>query len=239
MDGVGARFSASRRRVEQDEHHGAAMTLHIVTADERLAAANSKTTVAIFGPPGVGKTSLLGTLLASTTLCVDLEAGMKAVQDWPGDSIPIRSWLDAVDIACLIGGVDPCGRPQRVLLRGPLPACRGHLSGPGPADRVEAHHLRRQHHRADPPVHGLGQDPARGVLREDRQARCPRRLRPARARGDRAAEAHAACAWQDRDLRRRARAHRRRVRVASTGSRRWRAAKPHASCRRSSIRSSP
>ena len=32
---------------------------------------------------------------------------MKAVQDWQGDSIPIRSWLDAVDIACLIGGVDP------------------------------------------------------------------------------------------------------------------------------------
>ena len=43
---------------------GTAMTLHIVTADERLAAANSKTTVAIFGPPGVGKTSLLKTLPA-------------------------------------------------------------------------------------------------------------------------------------------------------------------------------
>ena len=42
---------------------------------------------------------------------------MKSVQDWPGDSIPIRSWLDAVDIACLIGGVDPAGRPERLLLR--------------------------------------------------------------------------------------------------------------------------
>jgi DNA polymerase III delta prime subunit len=88
------------------------MTLRIVTADERLAAANSKTTVAIFGPPGVGKTSLLRTLLASTTLCIDLEAGLKAVQDWPGDSMPIRSWLDAVDIACLIGGVDPAADPR-------------------------------------------------------------------------------------------------------------------------------
>ena len=44
---------------------GRVMALHIVTADERLAEANSKTTVAIFGPPGVGKTSLLWTLLAS------------------------------------------------------------------------------------------------------------------------------------------------------------------------------
>ena len=100
------------------------MALHIVTADERLAEANSKTTLAIFGPPGVGKTSLLRTLPASTTLCVDLEAGMKSVQDWQGDSIPIRSWLDAVDIACLIGGVDPVGRPERLLLRRPLPARR-------------------------------------------------------------------------------------------------------------------
>ena len=46
------------------------MALQIVTAEERLAEANSKTTLAIFGPPGVGKTSLLWTLLASSALCV-------------------------------------------------------------------------------------------------------------------------------------------------------------------------
>jgi hypothetical protein len=83
------------------------MGLHIVTAEERLAEANTKTTMVIFGPSGVGKTSLLKTLPAETTLCVDLEAGMKSVQGWPGDSIPIRSFRDAVDVACLIGGVDP------------------------------------------------------------------------------------------------------------------------------------
>jgi hypothetical protein len=97
---------------------GTTMPLHIVTADERLAEANSKTTLAIFGPPGVGKTSLLWTLPASTALCVDLEAGMKSVQDWPDDSIPIRSWLDAVDIACLIGGVDPSGDPSAFFSEG-------------------------------------------------------------------------------------------------------------------------
>ena len=38
------------------------MALRIVTADERLAEAQGKTTVALFGPSGVGKTSLLKTL---------------------------------------------------------------------------------------------------------------------------------------------------------------------------------
>jgi hypothetical protein len=29
------------------------------------------------------------------------------VQDWRGDAIPIRTFADAIDIACLIGGIDP------------------------------------------------------------------------------------------------------------------------------------
>jgi AAA domain len=94
------------------------MALQTVTVDERLAEANSKTTMAIFGPPGVGKTSLLQSLLASSALCIDLEAGMKSVQDWSGDSIPIRSWLDAVDIACLIGGMDPSADPSAFFSAG-------------------------------------------------------------------------------------------------------------------------
>ena len=81
--------------------------LRIVTADQRLADANGKTTVALFGPSGVGKTSQLLTLPPDETLCVDLEAGLKSVQGWPGESISIRTFADAVDIACLIGGVDP------------------------------------------------------------------------------------------------------------------------------------
>lgn len=90
------------------------MALRIVAADQRLAEAGNKTTLAIFGQPGVGKTTLIKTVAPEPrpTLCVDLEAGLKSVQDWQGDSTPIRSWLDAVDIACLIGGVDPAADPS-------------------------------------------------------------------------------------------------------------------------------
>ena len=83
------------------------MVLRIVTADERLSEASSKTTMAIFGPSGVGKTSLLKSLPPEETLCIDLEAGMKSVQDWPGDSIQVRTFTDALDIACLAGGINP------------------------------------------------------------------------------------------------------------------------------------
>lgn len=83
------------------------MALRIITADERLSAAHNKTTIALFGASGHGKTSQLKTLPPDQTLCLDLEAGLKSVQDWPGLSIPIRTFSDAVDIACLVGGVDP------------------------------------------------------------------------------------------------------------------------------------
>lgn len=88
------------------------MALRIITADERLSAAANKTTMALFGPSGVGKTTLLKSLPHETTLCVDLEAGLKSVQDWPGDSIPIRCFDDAIDLACLIGGVNPAADPN-------------------------------------------------------------------------------------------------------------------------------
>ena len=81
--------------------------LRIVTAEERLSAAHIKTSLAIFGPPGVGKTTLLKTLPEAETVCLDLEAGMKSVQDWRGASIPVRSFGDFRDLAVLIGGADP------------------------------------------------------------------------------------------------------------------------------------
>jgi hypothetical protein len=91
------------------------MALRIISADQRLAEAFGKTTMAIFGPSGGGKTWLLKTLPAPETLCIDLEAGMKSVQDWPGDSLPVRTFRDAIDIACLIGGVNPAADDNTVF----------------------------------------------------------------------------------------------------------------------------
>lgn len=94
------------------------MALRIVSADERLSNAGTKTTMAIFGPSGVGKTSLLKTLPPAETLCIDLEAGMKSVQDWPGASIPVRTFADAIDIGCLVGGINPAADPNGFFSEG-------------------------------------------------------------------------------------------------------------------------
>jgi hypothetical protein len=83
------------------------MALRIISADERLSAAENKTSFAIFGPPGIGKTRLLRTLPEDETVCLDLEAGLKSVQAWNGASIPVRSFADFRDLAVLIGGPDP------------------------------------------------------------------------------------------------------------------------------------
>jgi hypothetical protein len=94
------------------------MSLRILSADERLSAASGKTSMAIFGPSGVGKTSLLKTLPPTDTLCIDLEAGLKSVQGWPGESIPLRTFADAIDIGCLVGGINPAADPNGFFSEG-------------------------------------------------------------------------------------------------------------------------
>jgi len=83
------------------------MALRIITADERLSDAKNKTTMAIFGPFSVGKTTLLKTLPVDEAVCIDIEGGMKSIQDWRGPSIPVRSFPDFRDLALLVGGPDP------------------------------------------------------------------------------------------------------------------------------------
>ena len=79
--------------------------MRIISATDRLTR-QTGVKMAIFGQFGIGKTSLLKTL-DEPTLCLDFEAGMLAVQDWGGDSISVRTWEEARDIACLVGGANP------------------------------------------------------------------------------------------------------------------------------------
>jgi hypothetical protein len=94
------------------------MALRIVTADERLSSAVNKTTLALFGASGVGKTTQVKTMPAEKAICIDLEAGLKSVQDWRGDSIPVRCFEDAIDLACLVGGVNPAADPTGFFSEG-------------------------------------------------------------------------------------------------------------------------
>jgi hypothetical protein len=94
------------------------MALRIVTADERLSSAVNKTTLALFGASGVGKTTQVQTMPAEKAICIDLEAGLKSVQDWRGDSIPVRCFEDAIDLACLVGGVNPAADPTGFFSEG-------------------------------------------------------------------------------------------------------------------------
>jgi hypothetical protein len=88
------------------------MAFKIITADERLAAQSGIKGV-IFGPAKIGKTSLLWTLDPESTLFVDLEAGGLSVQGWGGDSIEVRTWEFARNLACFLGGPNPALRPEQ------------------------------------------------------------------------------------------------------------------------------
>ena len=86
--------------------------LKIITADQRMAEQGGIKGV-IFGPAKIGKTSLLWTLDPATTLFVDLEAGGLSVQGWAGDSLEVRDWDAARDIACYLGGPNPAMRADQ------------------------------------------------------------------------------------------------------------------------------
>ena len=85
------------------------MSFKIISAEERLAAPR-RIKAAIFGPSGVGKTSLLRTLKVPA-LFVDLEGGDLSIADCAVDSIKIRRWEEARDLACLIGGPNHAAGP--------------------------------------------------------------------------------------------------------------------------------
>ncbi len=84
----------------------------IVTASQRKAEKKGIKGV-IFGKSGVGKTSLLWTLPAESTLFFDIEAGDLAVEDWEGDSFRPRTWQECRDFAVFLGGPNPALRDDQ------------------------------------------------------------------------------------------------------------------------------
>lgn len=88
------------------------MSLAIVTADMRAAERTGVKSL-ILGPSGVGKTSLLRTLPAATTLFLDVEAGDLSVKDVEADTIRPKTWPEMRDIACWIGGPNAAFKPER------------------------------------------------------------------------------------------------------------------------------
>lgn len=90
------------------------MTLRLITAGERLAQEAAKTTALVCGPSKIGKTSLAQAFDPETTLFVDFEAGAESIQDWlplAHHTDTVRTWEDAVDLVCLVGGIDPASPP--------------------------------------------------------------------------------------------------------------------------------
>ena len=86
--------------------------LPIITADQRLAEPRGIKGV-IFGRSGIGKTSLLWTLNATTTLFFDLEAGDLAIEGLAIDAIRPRTWTECRDFAVFIGGPNPALRDEQ------------------------------------------------------------------------------------------------------------------------------
>ena len=109
------------------------MTLPIISADQRLAERRG-IKGCIFGTSEIGKTSLLWTLEASTTLFFDLKAGDLAIEGWAGDTIRPRTWPECRDFAVFIDSITVAGhlcfqwckgQPQAFSKRTGKPDMRG------------------------------------------------------------------------------------------------------------------
>ena len=112
------------------------MALPIISADERLAQRKG-IKGCIFGRSGIGKTSLLWTLNASTTLFMDLEAGDLAVEGWNGDTLRPRTWKECRDFAVFIGGPNPALREDQPYSQAHFDEVCGRFGDPAVVDRYE------------------------------------------------------------------------------------------------------
>jgi len=110
--------------------------LPIISADQRLAERRG-IKGCIFGKSGIGKTSLLWTLPAPSTLFMDLEAGDLAIEGWPGDTIRPRTWQECRDFAVFIGGPNPALRDDQVYSQAHYDAVCEQFGDPSSLDKYE------------------------------------------------------------------------------------------------------
>jgi len=112
------------------------MSLPIISADQRLAEKRG-IKGCIFGKSGIGKTSLLWTLDAQSTLFFDLEAGDLAIEGWSGDSIRPKTWPECRDFAVFIGGPNPALRDDQVYSQSHYDAVCERFGDPSELERYE------------------------------------------------------------------------------------------------------
>lgn len=110
--------------------------LPIISADQRLAEQRGIKGV-ILGKSGIGKTTLLLTLAAETTLFMDMEAGDLAVESWAGDAIRPRTWDECRDFAVFIGGPNPALRNDQYYSRAHFDAVCHKFGDPASLDKYQ------------------------------------------------------------------------------------------------------
>jgi hypothetical protein len=108
--------------------------MEIIKASDRMKRQGG-IKAALFGPSGIGKTTLLRTLPEAETLFFDLEAGDLAVEGWQGDTVQPRTWDDCRTLAALIAGPNPALRDEQPY----SVAHFNHVNANGEADRFAAY----------------------------------------------------------------------------------------------------
>lgn len=112
------------------------MGISIITADKRMAEKTGVKAL-ILGPYGIGKTSLLRTLDAKTTLFVDGERGDLAVQDVASDTMRPDTWPECRHLAAYIGGPNPAFPETATYGQGHYDATVEMFGPPGALDKYE------------------------------------------------------------------------------------------------------
>jgi hypothetical protein len=109
------------------ERKGAQMTV-IVSPEERFAEPRGAR-ILIVGPYGVGKTSLLGSLMSGTALFIDIEHGGLAIDDVPVPHARPETWPEIRDLIARIAGPNRSFAPHEPYSQAHFDRVGGSLPG--------------------------------------------------------------------------------------------------------------